>query len=114
MSLACILSLLMLNLPLAPCEGGLAGSAREHAAPVQEVPSPEEAKHCCQADHPDGTQDDHCPPSCHCSCCHSLAVFPLVKQTFPSFAPEAAKPAPAFGYYQSDFHHYIWHPPQPA
>jgi len=109
-----ILILLLLSLSFALCEDSPACRAQEQSSAAQEPRFPEQENHCCQADPAGGAQDDRCPPSCHCSCCHSPAVFPLVKQTFPPFAPEAAKPALAFGYYQSDFHHYIWHPPQPA
>lgn len=112
MILSGILSILMLSLSQMSCGSGPALSIQERRAILQEHPSSEEGNHCCQGVEKEGATDSHCPPSCHCACCHSPAVTMVVKHQLSSFSPEMVEPAPVFMFYHYDFHHLIWHPPQ--
>lgn len=85
---------------------------REQTAQTQEQEHSEGWNHCCQGEPEQETPGDHCPPSCHCACCHSPSVLPAVKHHLPSFTSEGAQPGLVRRFHDFDFRHLIWHPPQ--
>ncbi|MCB0593714.1 MAG: hypothetical protein H6557_21230 [Lewinellaceae bacterium] len=113
-ALSVILSILMLSFSQAPCGEAAATGGHGQMAHVQSRANqfPEGDGHCCPNSPDDGAQGNHCPPSCHCACCHSPVVIMVVKHELTLIIPETAKPSPTVMPYQSGFHHLIWHPPQ--
>ncbi|MCO6479031.1 MAG: hypothetical protein J5I94_20520 [Phaeodactylibacter sp.] len=107
-----ILSILLLNLGQAPCLEQELCDAREETALVQNAEAVEDGHHCCPGDHSEEKEDEPCPPTCHCACCHSPAVSPPDKYHLFAFTPEAVKPGLISRLIPFDFQHLIWHPPQ--